>query len=914
MNKNVGKTLVSLMLLILFASFADAGVTEETTPWPVGTTPAQYDLKAYQTPVKNQNGRGSCTCFSFMGALEAAYIREYGMNLTNYLTQDGRDKLQKYNIYNADVCSKICYLPDCFSTCMENAFDLSEEYCQFILVSVQHSYNTVSGIENQIAFWNQTEYPRDPTIDPVKNLGFDLGVTQGATVPLERYAPYFGVANANAGHGDQAICQIAADSDIVLKDQKGSPIPIPNGYPCIPEQTRTQKNIDDFNYDPRYIPPDAKKNATFGAKSIRRLGIPEFKNTNILESIIYSNHEVVVGLNAYGIDCGSGNPSRYIDGTLTQFYSDGNPICAFPTNNKLGGHNMVLIGYDRTKQLLLLKNSWGPGDLPYWWVPYGIAQQFQDAFVILDVRDPELGPMIEPMWLGKWKMDIDGNRGDLIIRRTREQDNALWNMDANKSYLVTDSGLGTYARLGTFYDSLGTPHKVTGRVSNIIDQIELNIDFANQESPPDQPPPNNTAETPTGQAFRLAMFYTPNTPTHGNYASGYTTVNDVKYGVVLYAPSVGLFHASGTFNISNWLDSYTLYYNNAPDPVSFRVTNIGTPGLYYPADIEWNGVAAQAGIGRPDENHLFFFNTLMPGLYYHASEMGILSGLGVIGVSDSFKPQLTLTGTSPGQYGWIVSPVTLTLNGADQGGTGLEYSLDGLNWMDYTGPLTLTDGVTTVSYRYKSGILGMTQQQTFKIDTMPPVITANRMQGPNANGWNNGDVTVRFSCSDNGSGLASGSPPADVVVSSEGNNQSVTGTCKDMAGNTASITVSGINIDKTPPAMTCSVNPGELWPPNHNLVPVNVSVQVSDLLSGPDGFTLVSVISNEPDNGLGDGDTSGDIQGFEAGTPDTNGQLRAERSGAGSGRVYTLNYTGMDLAGNVAACSATVTTPHDKDK
>ena len=69
------------------------------------------------------------------------------------------------------------------------------------------------------------------------------------------------------------------------------------------------------------------------------------------------------------------------------------------------------------------------------------------------------------------------------------------------------------------------------------------------------------------------------------------------------------------------------------------------------------------------------------------------------------------------------------------------------------------------------------------------------------------------------------------------------------------------------------------------------------------------VASNEPDNGLGDGDVPGDIQGFVVGTPDTSGQLRAERAGGGGGRVYTLTYQVVDVAGNTGTCSATVTVP-----
>lgn len=117
--------------------------------------------------------------------------------------------------------------------------------------------------------------------------------------------------------------------------------------------------------------------------------------------------------------------------------------------------------------------------------------------------------------------------------------------------------------------------------------------------------------------------------------------------------------------------------------------------------------------------------------------------------------------------------------------------------------------------------------------------------------------------------------------------------------------------DSTPPTVTCTVTPAQLWPADHRLVDVNVSVIVADSGSGPAGFTLDSVTSSEADNGLGDGDQAGDVQGFTLGTPDVTGQLRAERSGAGPGRTYWLKYTGSDQAGNKASCVVAINVPHD---
>jgi hypothetical protein len=110
-----------------------------------------------------------------------------------------------------------------------------------------------------------------------------------------------------------------------------------------------------------------------------------------------------------------------------------------------------------------------------------------------------------------------------------------------------------------------------------------------------------------------------------------------------------------------------------------------------------------------------------------------------------------------------------------------------------------------------------------------------------------------------------------------------------------------LQIDTTAPTVACSVDPAQLSPVNGQLVTVNAAVTVDDTFSGPAGFTLRSVTSSEPG-------TDSSIQGFDVGTADTSGQLRAESSSA-AGRVYTLTYQGTDLAGNAATCQATVMVP-----
>ncbi len=117
-------------------------------------------------------------------------------------------------------------------------------------------------------------------------------------------------------------------------------------------------------------------------------------------------------------------------------------------------------------------------------------------------------------------------------------------------------------------------------------------------------------------------------------------------------------------------------------------------------------------------------------------------------------------------------------------------------------------------------------------------------------------------------------------------------------------TVQGLS-DTTPPTVSCSASPAVLWPPNNKLVPVTTQVSVADSGSGPAGFTLVSVTSNE-------GSIASESSGWTTGSPDTSGLLQAARLGSGNGRVYTLTYQGADSAGNTATCSTTVTVPHDQ--
>jgi hypothetical protein len=101
-----------------------------------------------------------------------------------------------------------------------------------------------------------------------------------------------------------------------------------------------------------------------------------------------------------------------------------------------------------------------------------------------------------------------------------------------------------------------------------------------------------------------------------------------------------------------------------------------------------------------------------------------------------------------------------------------------------------------------------------------------------------------------------------------------------------------------------------LWPPNHKLVNVTVNYNVTDNCPLPPNSCTLSVTSNEPINGTGDGNTSPDWIVLD----DHHVLLRAERAGNGNGRIYTVGITCVDSGGNSSSKSVPVSVPHDQGK
>ncbi len=140
----------------------------------------------------------------------------------------------------------------------------------------------------------------------------------------------------------------------------------------------------------------------------------------------------------------------------------------------------------------------------------------------------------------------------------------------------------------------------------------------------------------------------------------------------------------------------------------------------------------------------------------------------------------------------------------------------------------------------------------------------------------------------------------------------VTWTATDDHMNSTTCTAIVTVEDTIPPEITASLSRTTLWPPNHKLVEIAATVEVFDICDPNAGFVLTSITSDEPENGLGDGDTAPDIVDADFGTADTSFQLRSERSGTGDGRTYTITYTASDKSGNTTPVVVEVVVPHNR--
>ncbi len=169
------------------------------------------------------------------------------------------------------------------------------------------------------------------------------------------------------------------------------------------------------------------------------------------------------------------------------------------------------------------------------------------------------------------------------------------------------------------------------------------------------------------------------------------------------------------------------------------------------------------------------------------------------------------------------------------------------------------------------------------------------------------DDELTYSWSENGTVIASGPTPTVALALGD---HAITLTVDDGNGGTASDELIVTVEDTQAPTLAMTVVATELWPPNHEMRLVVEGISASDACCDP---TLdIAVESDEPVNGDGDGDSEPDWQVVEDGQGGHDVWVRAERSGGGDGRLYTITVTAEDCSGNRAEDAVEVTVPKSR--
>lgn len=297
---------------------------------------------------------------------------------------------------------------------------------------------------------------------------------------------------------------------------------------------------------------------------------------------------------------------------------------------------------------------------------------------------------------------------------------------------------------------------------------------------------------------------------------------------------------------------------------------------------------------------------------------------------DDTTPPVTVAELTPGANaaGWNNVDVDVSLTSADESeGSGvmeIEYTLTGAQSGTMVAPGDLAEetitaeGTTTVLFHATdyTGNVEALKSVDVSIDKTLPDIVAVWNQPANEYGWNNTDVLISFPAydEDGGSGLASSS--SDVLVSTEGAGQEITGTAEDNAGNQTSASAI-LNIDKTAPEIPMvSISPAANsagW----NRSDVTLSWSCSDRLSGPISTSVMQILSNQGANQSATG-TCVDLADNRA--SDTQSGINIDKTdpvvhvvAPSDGAVYLLNatvnadFSCSDNLSGVKSCSGPVT-------
>jgi hypothetical protein len=286
-------------------------------------------LAEWQTPIRNQGGRGSCYAFAAVAAMEAAYKRTHGME-----------------------------------------FDLSEHFAFHLNKAGElfPGFETMPAVlhENNSSVWG-FQGSSDIADKLVRS-----------AIPVESDAPYLSAEQMEAL---RVAYGVTAEADSAL----------------------AQEPMDGLEFAEDHVPLAARQAARYriGATA----AFPGNPMVEQVQAVISAGHEVIADV---------------------------------------PGHCVLIVGFDAVRREWLIKNSWGEA---------GLIRSSFDSMTwpilggryITSIVAPDAPVSAEACWVGRWQMDHDGWRGELVVRRTTD-----YRRPAGQS-----TKLGNYYRDGQRYDVNG---------------------------------------------------------------------------------------------------------------------------------------------------------------------------------------------------------------------------------------------------------------------------------------------------------------------------------------------------------------------------------------------------------------------------------------------------------------------------
>ncbi|MHB0996910.1 MAG: T9SS type A sorting domain-containing protein [Elusimicrobiales bacterium] len=266
-------------------------------------------------------------------------------------------------------------------------------------------------------------------------------------------------------------------------------------------------------------------------------------------------------------------------------------------------------------------------------------------------------------------------------------------------------------------------------------------------------------------------------------------------------------------------------------------------------------------------------------------------------------------------FGWNSSVVNVVFTGTD--------SVSGLAYCEPQKAIALEGSSQTIT-GYCTDYAGWssTASLVLNIDTSSPRISYTAIPAANSLGWNNGEISIKFACADDLSGVMS--CPAEIPLAAEGTGISTAAKAVDYAGNFAEAAVSGLKIDRTPPASTI-----ELVGPQRNgwySGPVTVTLVSTDELSGVKEILYIlddstPAVYNAPLVVAGDGehtiryytsDNADNLEGYkstgfriDAAAPAVGYRQAPLHNAAGwNNTAVEIVFVGTDTMSGIEACSS----------